>query len=126
MKITRTTERIKGGKDLTTFFVDGTAVATCLKYREYFCTIKNGAPSNIRDRTKNAYDIKWIRQGLEKVLGTNEFSVGYKTRPGDFNDDYPDTTWGYPGSVLTNTKVKNAIEQYMCKEVKKILDKGSE
>lgn len=123
MKITKTTESIKGRGEVTTFFVDGVAVATHRKFKEWFCTIKKGAPSNIRDRVKNARETSWIREGLEKVLGTTDFRVGYPTRSFtrvtetyDFYNDYPNTTWGYAGSALTVAKIKKLIEEFQSKQ----------
>lgn len=112
MKITKTTERVKGRGEVTTFFVDEIKVATCRKFQEWFCTVRNGAPSNIRDRTKTAKETSWNREGLSSVLKTNDFKIGYSSKPGDFNDDYPDTTWGYAGSLLTGAKIKKLITEF--------------
>lgn len=117
IKITKTTERIHR-KEITTFFANGIKVATLATYKEYFCTVKNGAPSNLRDKIKTARDTSWNREGLAQLLGHNNFLIGRPTRlfsglekptDPDFIDDYPDLKWGHPGKTLSSKTVKDLI-----------------
>lgn len=114
MKITKTKERINR-KDITKFFVDGILIAICYQYKEFYCTVdKQGRPSNIRDRVKTAKETHWIKEGLKQLLGDDVYGSHSTTTRKKliFNDDYPDLTWGYPGSLLTPKKIKQAIESY--------------
>lgn len=111
IKVTTKIETVKQ-REVTFFFVDGIKIAECIKKQEWFCTLKKGTPSTIRDRVKTAYETKWNRDGLNEYFGTFP-SIGSPIRKQPiFNDDYADTTWGYPGSRLTVSKVKQCIAAY--------------
>jgi hypothetical protein len=121
-KITVTKETIKVGKVPgfmdEIYYVNGVKVCSNHPHMESFCSIgKGGAPSNIRDKSKRAVDVRWDRAGLIKLLGTSDFKIGSLSslggRAGDFNDDYPDTTWGYPGRAITTTGVRSSIEDWI-------------
>jgi hypothetical protein len=95
------------------WYVNGILVLTNRVYNEMFCSIgKGGSPSNIRDKSKKACDSNWNRKGLVQLLGTDKFRIGSKNRQQDFNDDYPDTTWGYPGSKANSAYIREAIARF--------------
>lgn len=118
MKITKIVEK-KYGKEITKFFVDDVLIAESKKYKEWYCTIKNGTPSNIRDRMKFAKETNWNREGLVTVLGEDvatHYSAS-KKKKAIFQNDYPDLTWGDAGSSLTPAKIKACIEEFKKKIV---------
>jgi hypothetical protein len=117
MKFSQTVEKsIKGG-EITTFFIDGIKVAETKKKGDWFCTVKNGTRSNIRDKFKLSFTTTWNRAGLEQVLGRVP-EIGSSSRMAPiFNEDYPDHMWGYAGSKLSMKQVKNCIAAY--KQVEK-------
>lgn len=126
MKITKSVETVNR-KTVTKFFVDTILVAVCYQYKEFYCTVdRQGRPSNIRDRVKNAKETRWDLEGLKQLLG-DAVSLAYSaskhssfrlkkttspTLPLIFKDDYPDLTWGYVGSILSPKKIKEAFEAY--------------
>lgn len=114
MKITKTSEK-RIGKETTKFFVDGVHVATTKKYQEWFCTVRNGQRSNIRDRMKTAKETSWERAGLIQVLGeavTSQIET-YNKKNVIFKDSHPDFSWGDSGSLLTAKQIKEKFEKYV-------------
>jgi len=51
---------------------------------------------------------------LEKFFGKKIYGhySSSKRRSAIFQDDYPDTTWGDSGSILTPKKIKEAFEAF--------------
>jgi len=99
-------------KNLKRFFVNDIEVASYRKKRDWFCTIKNGRPSNIRDKIKDCHESNWDIDALRKILGDK---MPKKYRDSEFykTEASADTTWGYTGYKLTSTKVKELLEMYL-------------
>jgi hypothetical protein len=95
-----------GNLTKTVFYVNDMIICETFKRREAFCTIdKHGAPSNIRNKYKNAYNTNWYVNNIETL---------FKHRPTkeDFKNSYPDLTWGNPGSMITIKGVKELLEKF--------------
>lgn len=114
MKITKTSEK-RIGRETTKYFVDGVHVATTKKYQEWFCTVRNGQRSNIRDRMKTAKETSWERAGLIQLLGEGVKAQieTYNNKNVIFKDSHPDLHWGDSGSLLTAKKIKENFEKYV-------------
>lgn len=84
------------------FLLQGLVICTNRKYSEYFCSIKHGTPSNIRDVLKTARTTDWDISNLVKIIG---IPISYK----EFRGSHPDTTWGYVGSNINLLGVKSSI-----------------
>ena len=76
------------------------------KYNEYFCSIKNGRPSNIRDTTKLAKSTTWSYSGLKQII-----LKPYNRNT--LNDIYPNTTYGYSGRMISFKEFKDIIISYL-------------
>jgi hypothetical protein len=113
MKITKTVEK-KFGKEFIDFYVDGVLIAKCRKYKEFYCTVKNGQRSNLRDKVKIAKETSWENDGLTTtLLGKDINPRSNKPYYSEvFMNDYPDFKWGYTGSILSPKKIKELFEQY--------------
>jgi len=85
------------------YTVNGIEICRVKKYGEDFCSRgSRGEPSNIRDTRKMAYETNWSYSGIEKLTGLI-YDKNY------FKDDYPDTTWGYVGSMISMKDAKDRI-----------------
>jgi len=87
------------------YFVNGIKCCYVSKYGEYFCSIKNGRPSNIRDTFKTARKTSWDRNILKII-----------NKPWDKNilqDYYPDTTWGSTGTAISFKEFKNLVQTFI-------------
>jgi hypothetical protein len=80
----------------TKYFCNDILFLTFTSGFDSYCSINKGVPSNIRNTVKKATNTSWDLNGLRSILG-EDVTIGTKRRPGDFNDDYHDTTWGYTG-----------------------------
>lgn len=118
MKSLRTESQSKyGGIEFIDYYFNDVHIATARKYSDYFCTVdRHGRPSNIRNRTKKCRSFTWDRNGLIKVLGHSDFTIGsrysrsFNSVSPDFMDDYPDTTWGYAGKIPSKKTVFEIIQ----------------
>lgn len=105
----------RGGQTIN-YYCNKVLVAVAECYSDWFCTIKKGTPSNIRDKVKKCKKFDWEREGLIKVIGHSDFTVGCRyTRSfnhinPDFMNTYPDTTWGDRGHIPSMQAIKEAIE----------------
>ena len=115
MKITTTTTKSKGIETIS-YYIDNVLIAEAKKYSDWFCTIKNGVPSNIRDKVKKCRSFTWEKEGLIKVIGHSNFTVGSRSTRSfshvnpDFMDNYPDTTWGFSGSIPSKKSIIELIQ----------------
>lgn len=101
--------------------INGVLVCETTRGGDYFCTIKNGTPSNIRDKFKKTAETSWKLKGIEIVTG---FKPKYALKGGDFRNITYDTTWGDTGAALTSTNVKDQISAFM--KMKAGEEKGQE
>jgi hypothetical protein len=99
-------------KKVIKYSVNGIIVATGLEYSEYFCTIKNGVRSNISDKVKTAKELSWSKAGIVEVTGY-EPVIGSSRISGDFNNKYPDTTWGDTGSSGSIASIKEQLINFI-------------
>lgn len=100
----------------TEFLINGIVVCTMKKSREFFCTIKNGTRSNIRDKVKTAYYISWNISGLKEISGGKKpifYNIFKFNTEYDFKDSYPDLTWGDTGHSISAKKVKEDILKFL-------------
>ena len=74
------------------------------KYPEYFCSIKNGVRSNIRNIVKVASRLDWNQENLKTICNNPNISTYKSSGEGSFKDGYPDTSWGYTGPEMPTTK----------------------
>jgi hypothetical protein len=100
-KITSEKVVAKNGGVTVKWFINGHHVNTSRKFRDSYCSIKNGRPSNIRDTSKVAMSSSWHKDGITKV---------FPDKPTIPKDDYHDTTWGYTGSVASKRDIQGLIE----------------
>jgi len=114
MKFKTTITEINNSKVIS-YYIDDILIAQARKYSDWFCTIKNGTPSRIRDKVKKCKSFTWSKEGLIKVIGHSNFTIGSRyTRSfthvtPDFIDDYPDTKWGYSGSIPSKKSIIELI-----------------
>jgi hypothetical protein len=107
LKIRKEVKRLPGKRVLTTYFANGFEVCTTEVTREAYCTIKNGSPSNVRDRYLPAYYTRWNRQGLSSLMGG--VAIPYKA----FKDGYPDTVWGDKGFAIKPAGIKERVNAFL-------------
>ena len=111
-KITR--EKIIDGKNkyVINFYCNNIFIGQYKKYSNYFCTIKNGSPSNIRNQVKICYDLSWNIENLRKITENQNLKSNKRSANGPFIDDYPDTTWGYVGPKCpTNKEILEKLKE---------------
>lgn len=105
-KIKLVCKTVQTGKGLDkTYYIDELPICRTRKYREYFCHIdkKTGCRSNLRDTVKTAYSTDWNKAALRQIFGT-------QTKFGDnFNDSYPNLSWGYQGNACTGKEIKQLL-----------------
>lgn len=95
------------------FKINGIEIVSYEKGSDYYCTIKNGSPSKIRDKHGITNEVSWDIQGLKQILGEDKFpknwrdSLFYQTSGG------PDLTWGYKGPTITQEVIKGIINYYL-------------
>lgn len=111
IKISKSEELIHN-KTIITYYANNIAVCRVKKYSEMFCTVKNGVRSNIRDKSKKAFETCWIKSGLIELTGISELTVSY-SKPADFKDSYPDTSWGSQGVALNAKQIKENIKNFI-------------
>ena len=104
-KITKEESKIMGKKQII-FKANDIIIAYCSMYSEWFCTIKNGVPSNIRDKYKTAKETKWDYQGLKQLLNVDKIDSKI------FKNSYPDLTWGNSGEILNVKKISEILENF--------------
>lgn len=109
MKITTTTTKANG-KETISYYIDNILIAEGKKYSDWFCTITKGRPSNIRDKVKKCRSFTWNKEGLVKVIGHSNFTVGSRRITPDFMNNYPDTTWGFSGSIPSKKSIIELIQ----------------
>ncbi len=119
MKITKVIHDQKRVGLFTEYYINDILFLTIKEYKEYFCTVKNGTPSNIRDRVKSAREIIWHRQGLVLItknenitVGSRSKSRGFYDRMPNFLNEYPDLNFGHVPSKPSLKTIKELIEQY--------------
>ena len=86
------------------FYCNGLLIGTYKKYPEYFCSIKNGVRSNIRNIVKVASRLDWNQENLKTICNNPNISTYKSSGEGSFKDGYPDTSWGYTGPEMPTTK----------------------
>lgn len=87
--------------------VNGIECCKVRKYMEYFCSIdKYGRPSNIRNKVKTAKQTSWDRANIRKIIGK------WPDRE-ILRDSYPDTNYGYPGSMISFKQFKDLFESFL-------------
>ena len=92
----------------------------CVGIKNFFCTVKNGVRSNLRDKLKTARSIDWIKEGLVEVTGVADIKIGIRSigKYFDFVNQYSDYTWGSVPAALTNKSVKEIIEEFIISKTK--------
>jgi hypothetical protein len=100
---------VKGNKNYNTvnFFINDIKVGSTTKRMEAFCTVKNGTPSRVRDKSKWCYFSKWDTDGLKQVFGDKAPNTWDKSSPWYLRQ--PDYTWGDTGDIITIAKIKDLI-----------------
>lgn len=112
------TEKVdrSGGVTLIFYTIDGIIIATAKRFSDWFCTIKNGAPSKTRDRVRKCREFTWHKEGLKTLIGHSNFTVGSRTinhvTP-DFMNDFPDFTWGYTGTIPPKKTILELINKQL-------------
>ncbi len=96
---------------IDTFYVDGVKVATYKKGSDLYCSIKNGVPSNIRDRSGITNEVRLDREGLKKILG-DKMPSSWKDTFGNYEGG-PDLTWGDKGPTINTSILKELIEEHL-------------
>lgn len=105
-KVTSKKTQDRGNVVVTNWFVNGINVATCKTGTDLYCTVKNGRRSMLRDKRRPTKETDWNYVGI-KELGINTIDRNI------FQDDYPDLTWGYTGSVLTKKQIIEIFSKYL-------------
>jgi hypothetical protein len=124
MKLTTETVDKAGGITMVFYSVDGVLIATAKKFSDWFCTIKNGAPSNIRDRVLKCREFTWNKEGLIKIIGHSNFTVGSRITRSfnhitpDFMNEHPDYTWGFTGTIPSKKSILELINNQLNKNPK--------
>jgi len=113
-KVISKKETQPNGRIITKHFIKDLLVCTTEVYGDYFCTIgPGGAPSNIRSKYKKAYRTTWDAANIETLVGRRPKT--YKS-DADFQNGYPDLTWGDQGYIATAKVVKEKMIAFINKE----------
>lgn len=88
------------------YCINGIVCCNVEAYHEYFCSIKNYTPSNIRDVVKTAKKTTWSHNGLKQIFGddTKSFNV---------ENIHPDLTYGYVGKAISFAEFKRIINEFI-------------
>lgn len=87
------------------YYINDIEIVTTTKSQKYFCTVKNGKRSRIRDKIKNAYSVNWNYNRLIELLKDKKLIKNFK-------NDYPDLQWGYQGLILNKKKIEEIFSKY--------------
>lgn len=106
LKLEHTCQDMKGHGIVHFYAIGDKVICRTRKYREAFChTDKNGAPSNIRDTYKNAYETVWYRSSIIDIFGLQQTGLLDE----NFRSNCPDLKYGYQGHCCTGKEIKAAI-----------------
>lgn len=105
-------QEIIGSRTKISFYVNGIHIATAERYSDWFCSIKNGVRSNLRNQIKKCSKFTWSKIGLVQLLGHDSFTIGSSYIGNySFMESFPDTTWGGgTGRIPNNKEILTAIE----------------
>lgn len=109
MKIISIKTEVNSKNTKIEWFVNGIKVAECKTGWDWFCTVKNGVRSNLRDKIKRTFSTDWNFDGLT-ALG---IKMDNTITRADFNDTYPELNWGYQGSILTKKSLQEKLDKYL-------------
>jgi hypothetical protein len=101
MKIT-TIKADRFNENRKEFLLDGKPVAVHTRGWDYYCSIKNGTRSRLRDKMKRADRFSWNFTTLRELLG-DKFSSA------DFRISGPDHSWGYTGDWFNAKGIKEHL-----------------
>jgi hypothetical protein len=93
-----------GGRSYTQYIANGEIIGTYVEFTEWFCTVKNGTLSKIRDHTKSASASSWDEIAIKELTGNQTFTSSNRDASTILKNDYPDTTWGYKGPRRISAK----------------------
>lgn len=97
------------GKEIKEYFANGILVARHEKHNEWFCSVKNGQRSRIRDKMKKANYFRWNYQGLCELCKDSPVVED----PNDFKIEGPDLSWGFTGAYLNSKQIKEILSKYI-------------
>lgn len=99
---------VNRGETRTEIFVNGFLVGIHNKRSDWFCTVKNGCPSRIRDKVKTCHIWHWNFSGLIEALGEEKALEFKKANP----VEGPDFKWGFSGAYHTVSSIKAALQNF--------------